>query len=133
PNGLPFSLSTHNFGVSGTPRRIPRIRHLATSFPNWSDDESDFICKVFGFREVSTTVERRKANRGTRFIGDGNINLALLTAGLGHEGMGGEGRELYRSEEEKAINSKHGLQHYGFVVEDIPSLLASLPPELAEW
>ena len=131
PNGLPFSLSTHNFGVSGTPRRIPRIRHLATSFPNWSDDEADFILKVFGIREVSTSDERRKANRGTRFLGDGNVNLALLTAGLGHPG-GGDG-EVYRDEEERAINSKRGLQHFGFVVEDIPALLESLPPELARW
>jgi len=132
PNGLPFSISTTNFGVTGDPRRIPRIRHLATSFPNWSDDESDFICKVFGFREVSTTVERRRDNRGTRFLGDGNINLALLTAGMGHPGSG-EGGEVYRDEEEKALNTKKGFQHYGFVVEDIPALLASLPPELAYW
>lgn len=131
PNGLPFSISTQNFGVSGTPRRIPRIRHIATCYDKWMDDESDFITKVFGFREVSTTVERRKENRGTRFIGDGNINLALLAGSLGHPG-GGDG-EVYRSEEERAINSKHGLQHFGFVVEDIPSLLEALPPELARW
>jgi catechol 2,3-dioxygenase-like lactoylglutathione lyase family enzyme len=134
PNGLPYSLSTTNFGVEGTPRRIPRIRHLATSFPKWMDDESDFMTKVFGFREVSTTVERRQANRSTRFIGDGHINLALLSSGLGKAGgRGDEAGEVYRDEEERALNTKRGFQHYGFVVEDIPSLLASLPPELAKW
>jgi catechol 2,3-dioxygenase-like lactoylglutathione lyase family enzyme len=131
PNCLPISISTTDFGVSGTPRRIPRIRHLATCYDKWMDDESDFICKVFGFREVSTTVDRRKEGRGTRFIGDGNINLALLAGKLGHPG-GGDG-EVYRNEEERAINSKHGLQHFGFVVEDIPSLMAALPADLARW
>src|SRR4029453_16859774 len=89
----PTACSTTNFGVEGTPRRIPRIRHLATSFPKWMDDESDFMTKVFGFREVSTTVERRKANRSTRFTGDGHINLALLSSGLGKEGGRGGGDE----------------------------------------
>ena len=134
PNGLPYSLSTTNFGVEGTPRRIPRIRHLATSFPKWMDDESDFMTKVFGFREVSTTVERRKANRSTRFIGDGHINLALLSSGIGKAGGHvEEAGEVYRDEEERALNTKRGFQHFGFVVEDIPALMASLPPELAKW
>jgi catechol 2,3-dioxygenase-like lactoylglutathione lyase family enzyme len=133
PNGLPFSISTNNFGVTGTPRRIPRIRHLATCFPKWMDDESDFISKVFGFREVSTTVERRKANRSTRFMGDGHINLALLSTAGRADGRGDESGEVYRDEEERALNSKQGFQHFGFVVEDIPALLASLPPELARW
>ncbi len=130
PNGLPLSLSEKNFGVSGTPRRLPRIRHIATCFPHWSDDESDFICKTFGFREVSTTVERRKEGRGTRFLGDGNVNLALLTSGVGHPGGDGE---MYRNEEERALNSKHGFQHFGFVVENIPSLLEKVPSDLAKW
>ena len=33
---------------------------------------------------------------------------------------------MYRDEEERALNSKQGFQHFGFVVEDIPALLASL-------
>lgn len=133
PNGLPVSISTTNFGLTGAPRRIPRIRHLATCFPKWMDDESDFLCKVFGFREVSTTVERRKANRSTRFLGDGHINLALLSSAGRTGGLAEESGEVYRDEEERAINSKHGFQHFGFVVEDIPALMASLPPELAKW
>jgi len=131
PNGLPVSLSTHNFGISGDPRRLPRIRHMATCFPTENNDQAAFLTQVFGFREVSTSGERRKANRPSRFIGDGNICLALLSA----EGIGNSGteHEMYRDEEEKAINSRLGLQHFGFVVEDIPSLLESLPPELARW
>jgi len=34
--------------------RLSAIRHRFREA-----DESDFICTVFGFREVSTTVERR--------------------------------------------------------------------------
>jgi len=131
PNGLPVSLSTKNFAVSGTPRRLPRIRHMATSFPHLNDDQAEFLTKVFGFREVSTSMERRRANRPSRFIGDGNVCLALLSS----EGIGNSGaeHEQYRDAEEKAINSKTGLQHFGFVVDDIPALMSSLPPELARW
>ncbi len=130
PNGLPVSLSTKNFAVSGTPRRLPRIRHFATSFPHGQDDEASFLTKVFGFREVVTSGERRKANRPSRFIGDGNICLALLAIGMPSSG---DEHERYRDEEEKAINSKTGLQHFGFVVDDIPALLSTMPPDLARW
>jgi hypothetical protein len=131
PNGLPVSLSTKNFGVSGTPRRLPRIRHMATCFPHLNDDQANFLTKLFGFREVSTSLERRRANRPSRFIGDGNVCLALLSSG-GITNSGAE-HEVYRDDEERAINSKSGLQHFGFVVSDIPSLLDSLPPDLARW
>ena len=131
PNGLPVSLSTKNFGVSGNPRRLPRIRHMATCFRALNDDQAGFLTKVFGFREVSTSAERRRANRPSRFVGDGNVCLALLSAG-GVSNSGTE-HERYRDEEEAAINSKLGLQHFGFVVDDIPALLDSVPPQLAKW
>jgi catechol 2,3-dioxygenase-like lactoylglutathione lyase family enzyme len=129
PNGLPVSLSTRNFGVSGTPRRVPRIRHMAVCFPSLNDDQAAFLVDVFGFREVTTSLERRKEGRPSRFIGDGNICLALLSS----EGVArsGAAHEVFRDEEERAINSKTGLQHFGFVVEDIPRLLDDLPPQLA--
>ena len=129
PNGLPVSLSATNFGVTATPRRVPRIRHMALCFPTLNDDQAAFLVNVFGFREVSTSLARRKQGRPSRFIGDGNICLALLSS----EGvaMSGAAHEMFRDEEERAINSKTGLQHFGFVVEDIPALLDSLPPELA--
>ena len=129
PNGLPVSLSTTNFGVTGTPRRLPRIRHMAMCFPTLNDDQAAFLVQVFGFREVSTSLERRRANRPTRFLGDGNICLALLSS----EGVtnSGAAHERFRDEQERAINSKLGFQHFGFVVADIPALLDGLPPELA--
>ena len=129
PNGLPVSLSTSNFGVTGAPRRLPRVRHLAVCFPTLNDDQAAFMVNMFGFREVTTSLERRKEGRPSRFIGDGNICLALLSS----EGVfkSGAAHEVFRDEQERAINSKTGLQHFGFVVEDIPALLGSLPPELA--
>ncbi len=130
PNGLPVSLSTRNFGVAGTARRLPRIRHFATSFPHAQNDEADFLTKVFGFREVSTSYERRKANRPSRFIGDGNICLALLAIGMPSSG---DEHERYRDDEERAINSKTGLNHFGFVVESTQAVMDSMPPELARW
>src|SRR5579864_894831 len=109
PNGLPVSLSTRNFGVSGRPRRVPRIRHMAVCFPTFNDDQAAFLVNVFGFREVSTSLARRKHGRPSRFIGDGNICLALLSS----EGvaMSGAAHEVFRDEQERAINSKTGLQH----------------------
>jgi hypothetical protein len=131
PDGLPVSLSIKNFGVSGTPRRLPRIRHMATCFPHLNDEQAAFLTQVFGFREVSTSAERRRANRPSRFIGDGNVCLALLSAsGIANTGLDGE---TYRNDEERAINTKLGLQHFGFVVEDVQQLMASVPPELAKW
>lgn len=129
PNGLPLSLSTRGFGVAGSPRRWPRVRHMAVCFPTLNDDQAAFLVGVFGLREVGTSLERRKQGRPSRFIGDGNICLALLSS----EGvaMSGAAHEVYRDEEERALNSKTGLQHFGFVVEDTERLLNSLPPELA--
>ena len=129
PNGLPVSLSTRNFGVTGAARRMPRVRHMALCFPTLNDDQAAFLVNIFGFREVSTSLARRKQGRPSRFVGDGNICLALLSS----EGvsMSGAAHEVFRDEEERAINSKTGLQHFGFVVEDIPALLERLPPELA--
>jgi catechol 2,3-dioxygenase-like lactoylglutathione lyase family enzyme len=131
PNGLPVSLSVKNFGISGQARRLPRIRHMATCFAAENDDQAAFLTNVFGFREVSTSAERRRANRPSRFIGDGNVCLALLSSG----GISGSGLqdETYRDAEERAINTKTGLQHFGFVVDDIPALMGALPPELAKW
>lgn len=129
PNGLPVSLSTKNFGVSGTPRRLPRIRHMALCFPTLNDDQAAFLVNGFGFREVGTSIERRKHGRPSRFVGDGNICLALLSsAGVQNSGME---HEAYHGEEELTINSKTGLQHFGFVVDDMQGLMQRLPPELA--
>jgi hypothetical protein len=135
PNGLPISLSTRNFGVSGTPRRLPRIRHLATSFAEPNDPQTDFLVKVFGFREVSTSFERRKVGMNVRFVGDGNICLALLGRGGGRlkAGMERPHVDVYRDDAELEVNTRTGLQHFGFVVEDMQAVIGGMPQELARW
>jgi catechol 2,3-dioxygenase-like lactoylglutathione lyase family enzyme len=136
PNGLPISLSTTNFGVSGTPRRLPRIRHMALCTDPPHDAQVEFLCRIFGFREVSTSMQRRRDNVPVRFVGDGNINLALLAyggTGFYKAGMEKPHEDVFRNEAERAINTKSGLQHFGFVVEDAQAVMDAQPPELKQW
>lgn len=130
PNGLPISLSTHNFCVSGPPRMLPRIRHMAFNFPEISDKQLDFLVNVFGFREVRLSKKRREQGRSSRFAGEGSINVALLAL----EGRFQQGQEVreYRDDEERSLHRKSGLNHFGFVVEDMGALMDSLPPELTD-
>lgn len=130
PSGLPFSLSTNNFGVEEKPRKFPRIRHMALSFPKVSNDELDFLVNVFGIREVSLSKRRREQQRSSRFAGDGYINLALLAKGDNfHKG---EARLQYATEDARALDQKIGLNHFGFLVPDKLALMNSLPAELRD-
>lgn len=136
PNGLPVSISTKNFGVRGEPRMLPRIRHMATCLTPPNDPQATFLCNVFGFKEVTTSEVRRRDNVPVRFVGDGNVCLALLVdggTGFYKAGMDKPHEDAFRSEEERAINTRSGLQHFGFVVADAQAVLDSQPPELAKW
>ena len=136
PNGLPVSVSTKNFGVTGNARRLPRIRHMALSFPPSNDPQTSFLCNVFGFREITTSMVRRKYNSPVRFVGDGNICLALLSmggGGLRKAGLEQGFEDTYGNNDERALNTKSGLQHFGFVVEDQQAVMDAMPPELARW
>jgi catechol 2,3-dioxygenase-like lactoylglutathione lyase family enzyme len=130
PNGLPISLSTRNFGVIGTPRTLPRIRHMAFNRPAISDDQLDFLTNVFGFREVSLSKKRREQGRASRFGGDGHINIALLA--LDRQFHNGEEEWEIRDRREEERLSKAGFNHFGFIVEDMDGLMASLPEELRD-
>lgn len=138
PNGLPVSLSTKNFGVSGTPRMLPRIRHMATCFTPPNDPQADFLTKVFGpnFKEVTTSAVRRRDNVPVRFVGDGNVCLALLAnggTGFFKAGMDKPHEDTFKSDAERAINTKTGLQHFGFVVADAQAVLDAQPEDLKQW
>jgi hypothetical protein len=136
PNGLPVSISTRNFGVSGDARRLPRIRHMALCMDPPNDPQAEFLVKVFGFREVSTSMQRRRDNVPVRFVGDGNINLALLAyggTGFYKAGMEKPHEDVFRNDAERAINSRNGLQHFGFVVADAQAVMDAQPPELRQW
>lgn len=130
PNGLPISLSTRNFGVTGSARTLPRIRHMAFNRPKISDDQLDFLSNVFGFREVSLSKARREQGRASRFGGDGNINIALLA--LDPEFHNGEEEWKARDQREEQRLSKAGFNHFGFIVNDMQGLMNSLPEELRD-
>jgi len=133
PNGIPVSISTRNFGVTGKPLTVPRIRHITLSVPN-GNEVLDFFTTIFGFREIRTSKIRREQQHPARFAGDGEINLAILAPMDGQvHGQGPQAvREVYSDPKEAAINQKRGLNHFGFVVSDMDALMASLPDELKQ-
>ena len=136
PNGLPVSISPTNFGVGGTPRRLPRIRHMALCMDPPNDSQVDFLVNIFGFREVSTSMVRRRDNVPVRFVGDGNVNLALLVnggTGFYKAGMERPHEDVFRNDAERAINTTSGLQHFGFVVQDAQAVMDGMPADLAQW
>jgi len=130
PNGLPISLSTRSFGVSGTPRVLPRIRHMAFNFPKVQDDQMDFLTKVFGFQEVKLSLKRREQGRSSRFGGDGSVNIALLA--LNPEFSQARQDWVAKDDAEEERLNKTGFNHFGFVVEDKDALMSTLPAELQE-
>jgi catechol 2,3-dioxygenase-like lactoylglutathione lyase family enzyme len=112
PSGLPVSLSTHAFHTPGDRQGLPALHHVAvkTSDP---DAMLDFYKGVFGFREVSSSLLRRQQNWKSRFAGDGSTCLALLPLGENETATGNI--------------SKPGVNHLGFVVEDMEGTVAKLP------
>jgi catechol 2,3-dioxygenase-like lactoylglutathione lyase family enzyme len=132
PNGLPVSISTKNFGVSGEPRQLPRIRHFALFCPK-NDDVCDFFTNVFEFREVSTSKRRRFDQSVNRFVGDGNINVAILGGAVRPLDTNPNRGEQYPNEKAREINTKRGFQHFGFVVESTQAVMDAQPSDLAQW
>jgi catechol 2,3-dioxygenase-like lactoylglutathione lyase family enzyme len=108
------SLSTSDFGVDGEELRHPRLAHIAY---NAIDPTSvlEFYSELFGFRELDTSFERRRDNRKNRFAGDGFTNLAIHPyyngASEGHE-------------------SRFGVNHIGFLVNDIERKLENFTKEI---
>ncbi len=110
PECHPVSLSTARFGVpSGKEKRFPRIRHIAY---NALDPEMmlRFYSQVLGLREVPSSYERRQQGRGNRFCADGKTNLAI--------------HPFYNSIE--GHEARFGINHIGFLVNDMPAILAEL-------
>ena len=127
PNGYPVSLSTRHFGVTPRPRGFPSLRHIAVSVPN-RDEVTDFFVNVFGLRETSVSQQRRATNQPARHLGDGTTNLAVLPDPDLIRQLGEE-REI--PAEYQAINTRPGLAHFGFVVQDMEAIMDRMPPELS--
>jgi catechol 2,3-dioxygenase-like lactoylglutathione lyase family enzyme len=109
PDGNPVTISEKPFGVSEEPR-VPGIRHIAY---NAMDPEGmrEFYSEVFGFVEVPSGLEYRKAGKLNRFVGDGHINLAIHP----FYNSGSKGHEM-----------KFGINHIGFLVRDLKATMEDL-------
>jgi catechol 2,3-dioxygenase-like lactoylglutathione lyase family enzyme len=120
PNGLTVSMSTKNFNVSGSNRGFPAIRHVALSVPK-NDDVLGFYQNVFGFREPSTSKKiRERGDNPTRFAADGSTSLAILRLPVDVDAEEPEGGWTLR-------HFKSGVNHFGFLVNDIENFRAKLP------
>lgn len=113
PEGNPISLSQKSFGMREGTNRTPRLRHIAYN-ALWPEGTLDFFVRVFGFRELSASFERRKQGRGNRFAGDGWTNLAIhpfYSEAEGHE-------------------PRFGINHVGFLVGDLKEKVESFAREV---
>ena len=77
----------------------PRIRHIAVRTAD-PDKVSGFLQDVFGMEQV------QKTPRGTIFMTDGYLTLALLAPRAG---------------------DRNGIDHYGFLVESLEPIRAKTP------
>lgn len=112
PNGLPVSLSTKHFGTAGQPHGFPEIHHAAIKVPN-GEDILSFYSKLFGIREASASGRSRQQGRPARFAGDGNTAWAILP--------------MHATDENEGNVEKPGMNHFGFVVPNLPEMLGKLP------
>ena len=113
PYGQVVSLSTHQFHTPSVERAFPCIRHIATCVHN-NDEVLDFYVNVFGFRESTTSKKIRAQNRVVRWAADGATAMAIL------------GDRNHRDMNERE-SPKDGLNHFGWLVNDIQNFLDSLP------
>ena len=113
PYGQVVSLSTKQFHTPAVDRAFPCIRHVAMCVPN-NDEVLDFYLNVFGFRESTTSKRIRAENRVVRWAADGETAMAILPD-RGHRDM---------NERE---SPRDGLNHFGWLVNDIENFLNSLP------
>jgi catechol 2,3-dioxygenase-like lactoylglutathione lyase family enzyme len=109
PECNPVTLSQRDFGLSGSPARIPRIAHIAL---NALDTELvlDFYRQVFGFRELFEAHRESMKRPGYRnkHVGDGHSNVAIQTFysdEVGHE-------------------ARFGIAHFGLLVGDSKAMAA---------
>ena len=113
PSGQSVTLSTHQFHTPIVERTFPCIRHLAVCVPN-NDDVLDFYVNVFGFRESTTSRRIRSENRVVRWAADGATAMAILP-------------DRTRRDMNERESPRDGLNHFGWLVNNIEPFLNSLP------
>lgn len=120
PNGRAISLSTKHFNVPAGTRGLPAIRHVALSVSN-NEEMLSFYQSIFGFREPTTSKKiRERGDNPTRFAADGATSLAILRFPVDQD----------MEEPEDGWTSRHfkeGVNHFGFLVNDIQGFMAGLP------
>lgn len=114
PECQPVSISTAGFSVpEARAARLPHIAHIALN-ALVPQRILEFYSGVFGFREVSTSLDYRRNGKLNRFAGDGVTNLAIhpfYSDNPGHEAC-------------------YGVNHFGFLVDDIDKRLETLSREI---
>lgn len=113
PYGQVVTLSTHQFHTPIVPRTFPCIRHIATCVHN-NDEVLDFYVNVFGFRESTTSRRIRAENRVVRWAADGETAMAILP-------------DRTRRDMNERESPRDGLNHFGWLVNDIRHFLETLP------
>ncbi len=97
---------------------MAKLRHIAF-ISKEPKRLSDFYQQVFGFEEA------RVFPSGSRMVVDGLFNLAFLQQNKGEAAVVG----THRADGSEA-DQRQGINHYGFVVDDLEGALAKLPPSL---
>ncbi len=113
PSGQTVALSSRQFHTPVVERAFPCIRHLATCVSN-NDEVLDFYVNVFGFRESTTSKKIRAQNRAVRWAADGATAMAILP-------------DRSRRDMNERESPKDGLNHFGWLVNQIDDFLDSLP------
>lgn len=113
PSGQTVALSSRQFHTPVVERAFPCIRHLATCVSN-NDEVLDFYVNVVGFRESTTSKKIRAQNRAVRWAADGATAMAILP-------------DRSRRDMNERESPKDGLNHFGWLVNQIDDFLDSLP------
>lgn len=126
PHGMPWAISTCDFGMSDSEPRafgVPRIRHAELSVGD-THREMQWMADVFGLREVNSSVKIRAAGSSfaIRMLGDGVINVTFLPFDHVHP----------KVMSARQTERKWAVQHFGWVVPDMMGLIDSLPENLRD-
>ena len=126
PLGMPWSISTSDFGMRGSvpkPFGVPRIRHAELSVAE-THHQMEWMIDVFGLREINCSKKIRDAGSkfAIRMLGDGVINVTFLPFDHIHPKVMSARQTAH----------KWAVQHFGWVVPDMMGLIESLPGELRD-
>ena len=126
PQGMPWSISTRDFGLSGgAPKTfgVPRIRHAELSVGD-THRQMQWMIDVFGLREINCSKKIREAGSkfAIRMLGEGAINVTFLPFDHVHP----------KVMSARQTEHRWAVQHFGWVVPNMMGLIESLPEALRD-